>query len=62
MAIDTVEITSGQEADQLEVTVKLKGEPEAVIKALCHGLPREALMQMQEALGAELAKRKQAGA
>lgn len=57
MAVDTIEITQGQQADELEVTVKLKGEPEAVIKALCHGLPREALMQMQDALGAELAKR-----
>lgn len=59
MAIDTIEIMEGQDADGIEVSVKLKGDPGAVIQALCHGLPREALEQLRDALGAELAKRRE---
>jgi hypothetical protein len=57
MPLTAVEIIEGQDADELEIEVKLKGKPDAVINALCNGLPREVLTQLQDALSAELAKR-----
>lgn len=57
MSVDTIEITQGQEEDSLDVTVRLKGKPESVIEALCHGLPRAALVELRDAIAAEIAKR-----
>ena len=52
--IETLSVGNA-EGEQVEVT--LRGKPEAVIKALIDGLPREALMQLGDALSTELAKR-----
>ncbi len=43
--------------DELEVNVVLRGKPEAVILAMAHGLPREALQAIHDALGAEVRRR-----
>ena len=57
MTIETMdlEITNGAE-ESIEIT--LRGKPDAMIHALVCGLPREALLQLNEALAAELEKRR----
>lgn len=41
----------------IEIVVKLRGEPRAVVKALANGLPLEALEGIHEGMKKELAKR-----
>lgn len=41
----------------LEVTVNLRGEPEAVVKALVHGLPKAVLRDLAEAFKAAIEER-----
>lgn len=48
----------GLASDELEVKVLLRGTPEAVIFALAHGLPREVLQAIHDALGEEMRRRK----
>ncbi len=43
------------DSEQVEITYR--GEPGAVIHAMVNGLPREALVEVQDALERELAKR-----
>jgi len=56
----TVTIQAGDDrlaANELEVKVLLRGTPVAVIYALAHGLPRDALEAIQSALTEEMARR-----
>jgi hypothetical protein len=53
--VTEVEITNGL-GDDIEVTIK--GNPANVVKALVKGIGPEALMKMQEAIEAELRKRR----
>lgn len=55
--IETIEIADTTD-NKLEVT--LRGETAAVIKALCRGLPREALEQLRDAMDRELDARRRA--
>ncbi len=58
--VNTVTIAKGDKglaSDELEVKVLLRGTPEAVIVALAHGLPREALQAIHDALGEEMRRR-----
>jgi hypothetical protein len=55
MIIDTLNV-GNVEGEYIEVS--LRGKPEAIIRALIDGLPREALLQLGEALTRELAKRR----
>jgi hypothetical protein len=48
-----IENTSAEES----VEVTLRGSPDAVIKALVNGMPREALKQFSDALQVELDRR-----
>jgi hypothetical protein len=42
----------------IEITLKLRGEPTAVVHALAHGLPVEALEGIRGGMVAELEKRR----
>ncbi len=58
---NTVTITAdgkGLADNELEVNVVLRGTPQAVIFALAHGFPREALEAMRDAFDEELRKQK----
>jgi hypothetical protein len=57
--VNKVTITNGKglASDELEVKVLLRGTPQAVIFALAHGLPREALTAIHDALGEEMRRR-----
>ena len=55
-----IQFTNSKEADELGVTLSIKGQPSEVIKVLVDGLPREALIQLKDAFEAEVAKRKTA--
>jgi hypothetical protein len=54
MVIDRLKVGNADDG-QLEVT--LRGKPEAIMHALVSGLDREALLQLQDALTTEIAKR-----
>lgn len=55
MVIDTLKVGDADDG-QLEVT--LRGKPAAIMQALVSGLDREALLQLQDALTTEMAKRR----
>lgn len=55
MPIETIEITNTAAGEDMEIT--LRGKPERIIQVLIGGLPREALMQVHEALAVEMSKR-----
>lgn len=56
MTIAQVEITNDTDKDDmLEIT--MRGKPADLIKALVNGLDRASLVQIQEALSEELARR-----
>lgn len=44
--------------DEIAITIKLAGEPAAVVGALVNGLPREALEALRDRMGDELEKRR----
>ena len=44
---------------KLSLTVEMTGAPDAVVNALVHGLPLEALEQINAALDAEMMKRRE---
>jgi hypothetical protein len=44
--------------DEISITIKLAGEPTAVVGALANGLPREALEQLRDRMGEEIEKRR----
>lgn len=54
--MEAIAIRKGDADDEMEVTIR--GKSEAVIDALIHGLPKEGLQQLHDAIGAELAKRR----
>jgi hypothetical protein len=43
--------------DELTITLKFTGTADAVVSALVHGLPQDALREVAEAFTAEVAKR-----
>lgn len=43
--------------DELAITIKLRGEPKAVVGALVNGLPREALEQIRDRMALEATRR-----
>jgi hypothetical protein len=47
------------EGEDMQVSLTMRGVPEKVIEVLAHGLPREALLQIRDAIAAELENRKQ---
>jgi hypothetical protein len=53
--IEAVEITNATD-DELEVT--MRGKPEAIIQALVSGVGGEALVQIRDAMDAELRRRR----
>ena len=58
MTIETIdlEVKNGCAEDELEITIR--GKSAQVIEALIRGLPAEGLLELHEALEAELAKRR----
>ena len=44
--------------DEISITLKLAGEPSAVVGALVNGLPREAIVALRDRMGEELEKRR----
>ncbi len=57
MTIETIELAvANGKGSELEIT--LRGQAEKVIEVLIGGLPREALLELHEALGVELTKRR----
>lgn len=54
MVLAEIEVENGDGAD---LTVTIKGKPEAIINTLVHGLGRDQLIELKEALDAEMAKR-----
>ena len=57
MSIDAISIGPAPD-DQLTIT--MRGSTESVIKVLVHGLKRESLLQLNDALTSELALRRAA--
>jgi hypothetical protein len=55
MTIGAIEIHESAIGDELEIT--MRGTPEKIVQVLVSGLPREALMQLNDALAAEIASR-----
>lgn len=48
---------SRAKTNKLSVTMRITGDPEAVIGAIANGLPREALIDFKDALDREMRKR-----
>ena len=63
MAKMRIEIGTGGELrpGELEVTVTMRGDPNAVTKALIHGLPPDSLQELHAAIAAEMERRDDGG-
>lgn len=58
-SFDTVTITNDKHAaNELEVSVVLRGKPEAVVGAMVNGFPRAAIESLRDAFDEELRRRK----
>ena len=44
--------------DELEIDIRLRGKAEAVVGAMVHGFPREALEKIRDAFDEEMRRRK----
>lgn len=56
-SVDTVTITNDQHEGELEVTVVMRGKPEAIVGAMANGFSRAALESLRDAFGEELRRR-----